>query len=55
MDAAIERNDKTLANAYRFTALKRLIGWGVTGLYPQLEKNKTVVNNLIEEYIQILN
>lgn len=55
MDDAIERNDKTSANGYRFTALKQLIGLGVTGLYPHLENKKTVVDNLIEEYIQILN
>ena len=55
MDAAIARNDKTSANGYRFTALKGLIGLGVTGLFPHLENNKTVVDNLIEEYIQILN
>ena len=51
----IERCDsKSDANSYRFIALCKMIGYGVTGFYPQLEERKEELQKDIDEYINIL-
>lgn len=42
------------ANRYRFSALFKMIGYGVTGLYPQLEAHREALEEEIERYIQAL-
>ena len=42
------------ADAWRFVALFCLIGYGATGLFPNLNKEKELVDTLAEEYIQKL-
>ena len=41
-------------NKYRLLALYNMIGYGVTGFYPELEKNKDKLNSKINEYIMCL-
>lgn len=50
----VESGNKSWANDYRFTALYRMIGYGVTGLYPHLEEHKEELEQRIESYIQLL-
>ena len=50
----LEAGSKSSANDYRFTALFKMIGDGVTGLYPQLEEHKAELEELIGQYIQLL-
>lgn len=50
----VESGNKSWANDYRFTALYRMIGYGVTGLYPHLEEHKEELEQTIESYIQLL-
>lgn len=50
----IESGSKSLANEYRFNALYSMIGYGVTGLYPQLEEHKDELEQMIDDYIQLL-
>lgn len=54
IEEQLELNSKSGANEYRFTALFRMIGYGVTGLYPHLEEHKAELEKLIERYIQFL-
>lgn len=54
IEEQLESNSKSGANGYRFTALFRMIGYGVTGLYPHLEEHKAELEELIEQYIQFL-
>lgn len=42
------------ANRWRFLALFKLIGYGTTGLFPNLEANKSAVNALVEQYVSLL-
>lgn len=42
------------ANEWRFLALFRLIGYGATGLFPCLQKEKGAVDELVKEYIERL-
>ena len=44
----------TSADKWRFIALFKLIGYGATGLFPDLNNQQSVVDELVEEYIQIL-
>lgn len=46
--------DRREADSYRFSALCRMIGYGVTGFYPQLEEHKEELQKDIDEYINIL-
>ena len=50
----VTSGEKSWANDYRFTALFKMIGCGVTGLYPHLEEHKVELEELIEQYIQLL-
>ena len=51
----IERCDSnSSANGYRFIALSKMIGYGVTGFYPQLEEHKEELQRDMDEYINIL-
>ncbi|MCM1127539.1 MAG: hypothetical protein NC429_13840 [Lachnospiraceae bacterium] len=53
--AEIERSDSKFdANEWRFGALFDMIGYGVTGFYPQLEERKEELQKDIDEYINIL-
>lgn len=54
VDEQLESGSKSGANDYRFTALFSMIGYGVTGLYPHLEEHKAELEELIEQYIQLL-
>lgn len=54
IEEELESNSKSGANKYRFTALFRMIGYGVTGLYPHLEEHKAELEELIDRYIQFL-
>ena len=47
-------SSETRADAWRFVALFSLIGYGSTGLFPNLNKEKESVDALVEEYIQRL-
>ena len=42
------------ANAWRFVALFHIIGYGATELFPNLNKEKELIDALAEEYIQKL-
>ena len=44
----------TSADKWRFIALFKLIGYGSTGLFPNLNNQQSVVDELVKEYIQIL-
>ncbi len=44
----------SLANEYRFSSLFNLIGYGSTGLFPNLNKEKNSVDKIVDEYIQKL-
>ncbi len=54
IEQCLTRGEKSLANAYRFGALKRMIGYGATGLYPQLEERKDELEEKVQEYISFL-
>ena len=54
IDEQLEAGSKTGANDYRFTALFSMIGYGVTGLCPQLEEHKAELEKTIDQYIQFL-
>ncbi len=49
-------NDTSASSAdrWRFLSLFRLIGYGVTGLFPCLQKEKVAVDELAKEYIERL-
>lgn len=47
-------NSEVRADGWRLVALFRLIGYGATGLFPNLNKEKDSVDKLIKEYIQKL-
>lgn len=40
IENATAAGDKSSANVWRFTALYKMIGYGVTGLFPKLEERK---------------
>lgn len=42
------------ANSWRFLALFRLIGYGATGLFPCLQKEKVSVDAFVKKYIEKL-
>ena len=46
--------NKRAENTYRFIALYKMIGYGVTGFYPALEENKDELERKIKEYIMCL-
>ena len=48
------KDDIKKGNKYRLLALYNMIGYGVTGFYPELEKNKDKLNSKINEYIMCL-
>lgn len=48
------KDDIKKGNKYRLLALYNMIGYGVTGFYPDLEKNKDKLNSKINEYIMCL-
>ena len=54
IDIHIQDGSKSSEMGYRFTALYKMIGYGVTGWYPQLEARKDELEQLINEYISIL-
>lgn len=54
IEEASAANDKKSENIYRFTALYDMIGYGVTGFYPNLEDNKEKLSEKINEYIMRL-
>lgn len=47
-------SSETRADGWRFVALFMLIGYGSTGLFPDLVKEKDTVDRLVEEYIRKL-
>ncbi len=49
-----DKDDIKKGNKYRLLALYNMIGYGVTGFYPDLEKNKDKLNSKINEYIMCL-
>lgn len=51
---AADAGDKRLEKKYCFIALYGMIGYGVTGFYPDLEKNKAKLNEMIGEYMMRL-
>jgi hypothetical protein len=52
IEDCLKDNDLKLANEYRFTALMRLIGYTETGFFPQLNKDKEKIENIIKNYIE---
>ncbi|GHT22426.1 hypothetical protein FACS189430_04200 [Bacteroidia bacterium] len=48
----LKDNDIKSANKYRFTALMKLIGYTETGFFPQLNKDKGKIENIIKYYIE---
>lgn len=46
--------NKSWAKETRFLALYTMIGYGVTGFYPHLDEHKDELEEMIEEYIQLL-
>ena len=48
------KDDIKKGNKYRLLALYNMIGYGATGFYPDLEKNKDKLNSKINEYIMCL-
>lgn len=52
IERATAEEDKSSANARRFTALYKMIGYGVTGLFPKLEERKEELEKMINDYIQ---
>ena len=51
IEEAMAEGDKKSANATRLTALYNMIGYGITGFCPELEKNNDELNTRIREYI----
>ena len=51
IEEAEAEGDKKSANAMRLTALYNMIGYGITGFCPELEKNNDELNTKIREYI----
>lgn len=47
-------SSETRADGWRLVALFMLIGYGSTGLFPHLVKEKDIVDKLVEEYIKKL-
>lgn len=54
IERCIANNDKKIELLYRFTALYSMISCGITGSYPALEKNKEILKNEINNYVEIL-
>lgn len=52
IENATAAGDKSSANVWRFTALYKMIGYGVTGLFPKLEERKEELEKMINDYIQ---
>ena len=51
IEEAEAEGDKKSANAMRLTALYNMIGYGIIGFCPELEKNNDELNTKIREYI----
>ena len=51
IEKAEAEGDKKSANATRLTALYNMIGYGITGFCPELEKNNDELNTKIREYV----
>ena len=51
IEEAMAEGDTKSANATRLTALYNMIGYGITGFCPELEKNNDELNTRIREYI----
>ena len=51
IEEAMAEGDKKSANATRLTALYDMIGYGITGFCPELEKNNDELNTKIREYV----
>lgn len=51
IEEAMAEGDKKSANATRLTALYNMIGYGITGFCPELEKNNDELNTKIREYV----
>jgi len=51
IEEAEAEGDKKSANATRLTALYNMIGYGITGFCPELEKNNDELNTKIREYV----
>lgn len=54
IEEAMAEGDKKSANATRLTALYNMIGYGITGFCPELEKNNDELNTKIREYVIFL-
>lgn len=54
IQTAILGNDKKLELSYRFIALYKMISYGITGFYPELERNKEALKNNIIENVSLL-
>lgn len=54
IERALADGSKSEADAYRFVSLFKMIGYGVTGLYPQLEEHKEELEEKIRDYIQLI-
>jgi hypothetical protein len=48
IEDCLKDNDIKWANEYRFTALMRMIGYTETGFFPQLNKDKEIIENRIK-------
>jgi hypothetical protein len=51
IERCLKDNNIKLANEYRFTAIIRLIGGAETGFYPNLNKNRETIEEIIKNYI----
>lgn len=51
IEEAMAEGYKKSANATRLTALYNMIGYGITGFCPELEKNNDELNTKIREYV----
>lgn len=54
IEQAVAEGDMKGGNEYRFIALYHMIGYGVTGFCPNLEKSKDELDRKINEYIMCL-
>jgi hypothetical protein len=54
VEKAVAAGDKTHANSWRLSALKRMIGWGETGLYPDFAAHDEQRETEIVQYADIL-
>ena len=54
IDALSVSGNKSAANRYRLHALFKMIGYGVTGSFPQLEAHREELGELIASYVRAL-